>query len=59
MITLYEAYSKDYHEDEEALFLYGKTLRETGNTAKASAVFKKIYIGAGEFSSSAFCRTEG
>lgn len=53
VIKLYEAYIKDYQEDEAALFLYGKALREAGNTEKASAVFKKIYIGAGEFSSSA------
>ncbi len=50
VIKLYEAYIKDYQEDEAALFLYGKVLREAGNTEKASAVFKKIYIGAGEFS---------
>ena len=52
--ALYEAYAKEYPEDEEALFLYGKILKETGNKAKASAVFKKIYIDAGEFSNSAF-----
>ena len=51
--ALYEAYVKEYPEDEEALFLYGKILKETGNKAKASAVFKKIYIDAGEFSNSA------
>jgi len=50
---LYEAYSKEYPEDEDALFLYGKILKEAGNAAKASAVFKKIYIEAGEFSNSA------
>lgn len=53
VIKLYEAYIKDYQEDETAFFLYGKALLEAENTAKASAVFKKIYIGAGEFSSSA------
>jgi soluble lytic murein transglycosylase len=53
VIKLYEAYIKDYQEDEAALFLYGKALREAGNTSTASAVFKKIYIGAGEFSSAA------
>ena len=31
----------------------GRSQKEAGNTAKASAVFKKIYIGAGEFSNSA------
>jgi soluble lytic murein transglycosylase len=53
VIKLYEAYIKDYQEDEAALFLYGKALLEAGNTAKASAVFKKVYIGAGEFSAAA------
>ena len=53
MFALYEAYAKEYPEDEEALFLYGKTLRETGNAAKALAVFKKVYIDAGEFSHAA------
>ena len=54
--ALYEAYIKEYHEDEETLFLYGKLLREAGNTGKASSVFKKIYIGAGELSQRCFCR---
>ena len=53
VIKLYEAYIKDYQEDEAALFLYGKALREAGNAEKASEIFKKIYIGAGEFSSAA------
>lgn len=54
VIKLYEAYIKDYQEDEAAFFHYGKALLEAGDTAKASAVFKKVYIGAGEFSSAAF-----
>ena len=53
MLALYEAYTKEYPEDEEALFLYGKILSETGNTPKASSVFKKVYIDAGEFSHAA------
>src|SRR5574340_543149 len=53
VIKLYEAYIKDYQTDEAALYFYGKALKEAGNTAKASTVFKKIYIGAGEFSGSA------
>ncbi len=51
--ALYEAYTNEYPEDEEALFLFGKILKEAGNNAKASAVFKKIYIRAGELSNSA------
>ena len=53
VLSLYEAYIKDCQEDEETLFLYAKMLRETGNTAKAASVFKKLYIGAGEFSHAA------
>ena len=53
VIRLYEAYTKDYQEDEAALFLYGKSLRDAGNNEKASAAFKKIYIEAGELSSAA------
>jgi soluble lytic murein transglycosylase len=53
VLPLYEAYVKEYREDEETLFLYGKLLRETGNTAKASSVFKKIYVDAGELSQAA------
>lgn len=53
LLALFEAYIKEYQEDEETLFLYGKMLREAGNTAKAAAVFKKIYIDAGEFSHAA------
>lgn len=53
VLPLYEAYTRDYQEDEETLFLYGKLLMATGNTEKASAVFKKLYVNAGELSSSA------
>lgn len=53
VLALYGAYTKDYKEDEETLFLYGKLLWEAENTAKAAAVFKKIYINAGEFSPAA------
>jgi soluble lytic murein transglycosylase len=53
ILSLCEAYIGDYQEDEETLFLYAKMLRETGDTAKAAAVFKKLYVGAGEFSHAA------
>ncbi|PKL48867.1 MAG: hypothetical protein CVV37_07805 [Nitrospira bacterium HGW-Nitrospira-1] len=53
LLQSYEAYLKEYQEDEEMFFLYGKLLRETGNTAKASAVFKKIYVDAGKLSHAA------
>src|SRR3990172_3782990 len=52
-LPLYEAYIKEYQEDEETLFLYGKLLRETGNPAKASLIFKKIYVESGELSHAA------
>ncbi|RPI38202.1 MAG: hypothetical protein EHM54_01075, partial [Nitrospiraceae bacterium] len=50
ILSLHEAYVKDYPEDEKTLFLYAKMLRETGDTAKGASVFKKLYVGAGEFS---------
>ena len=50
LLPLYEAYIKDYQEDEEMHFQYAKLLRETGNTAEALSVFKKIYVNAGELS---------
>ncbi len=53
ILSLYEAYVKDYQGDEETLFLYAKMIRETGDTGKASKIFKKIYIDAGEFSRAA------
>jgi soluble lytic murein transglycosylase len=53
VLALFEAYTKEYREDEETLFLYAGMLRETGNTEESSAAFKKIYIDAGEFSRSA------
>ena len=58
VLALYETYTKDYQEDKEALFLYGKMLRKSGNTAQASSVFKKIYIDAGEFSHPALSELE-
>ncbi|MDH4231504.1 MAG: transglycosylase SLT domain-containing protein [Nitrospirota bacterium] len=53
VLSLFEAYIKDYQGDEEALFLYAKMLGETGDAAKAAKVFKQIYTEAGEFSRAA------
>jgi soluble lytic murein transglycosylase len=52
ILALYQAYILDY-DDSEALFLYGKMLAETGNTAEAVPIFRKIYIDAGDFSQAA------
>ena len=50
--ALYESYIKEYPADEEALFAYGKLLKETGNKEKALSVFKKLYIDADGLSNS-------
>ena len=51
--ALYETYIKEYPDDGEALFQYGKLLKEAGITAKALSLFKKVYVNAGELSDSA------
>lgn len=53
VLSLYEAYSKEFRDDDETLFQYGKLLREAGNIEKATSVFKKIYVGAGSLSQAA------
>jgi soluble lytic murein transglycosylase len=53
VLPLYEAYARDYQDDEETLFLYGKLLREEGDATGAATVFKKIYVNASEFSHAA------
>jgi soluble lytic murein transglycosylase len=58
VLSLYEAYIKDYQGDEETLFLYAKMLREAGDAGKAAQIFKKIYLGAGEFSRAALAEVD-
>jgi peptidoglycan lytic transglycosylase len=50
---LYGAYVKDYPGDEAMAFEYGLFLKEHNEPGEAAAVFKKLYIGGGDFSGSA------
>ena len=53
---LLHSYVRDYPEDDDAAYLYGRILAKSNDTRGASAIFKKIYIGAGPLAASA--RTE-
>jgi soluble lytic murein transglycosylase len=52
-VNLLEAFVKDYPEEDEIGMLYGSLLRQRGETAKASGVFKEIYVRAGSSSGAA------
>ncbi|MBI5639050.1 MAG: transglycosylase SLT domain-containing protein [Nitrospirae bacterium] len=45
--TLYEAYVRDYPDDDEISLAYGYLLRQAGEQEKATAVFKGVYLKAG------------
>jgi soluble lytic murein transglycosylase len=47
---LFEAYVKDYPDDEEMNYMYGMFLKDSGEKQKANAVFKNIYIKGGALS---------
>ena len=42
-LTLYEAYVRDFPEDDEAYYIYGQLLKKNNQKDKASAVFRKLY----------------
>jgi tetratricopeptide (TPR) repeat protein len=52
-LTLYEAYVKDFPEDNEAYYIYGLLLKKNNQKEKASAVFRKLYISASYLSAAA------
>jgi soluble lytic murein transglycosylase len=52
-LKIFGAYVKDYPDDEKVAMTYGVLLKEAGETAKANAVFRKVYIVAGAFSEQA------
>jgi soluble lytic murein transglycosylase len=54
LIQLFESYVKDYPEDDEISFMYGLFLKESDEIAKATALFKNIYIRAGVLSNAAY-----
>jgi soluble lytic murein transglycosylase len=49
-LPLYEAYIRDFPEDNEAFYIYGLLLKTTNQKDKASSVFRKLYIKAGSLS---------
>lgn len=53
LVNLLEAFVKQYPEEDKAAMQYGSLLREGGETAKASCVFKAIYVRAGTLSGAA------
>jgi soluble lytic murein transglycosylase len=55
---LYETYVRDFPDDEEIMTAYGLFLKKAGDTARAKDLLKKIYIGAGTFSKSAYTELE-
>ena len=52
-LPLYEAYLRDFPDDNEAYFSYGQLLKKNDQKDKASAVFRKLYIRAGSHSAAA------
>ncbi|MDP2158679.1 MAG: transglycosylase SLT domain-containing protein [Nitrospirota bacterium] len=52
-LPLYEAYVRDFPEDNEAYYMYGQLLKKNNQKDKASAVFRKLYIRAGYLSAAA------
>jgi len=51
---LFEAYTRDYKDDQEVKYLYARWLKKTGMPDKAKKLFKEIYISAGQFSSTSY-----
>lgn len=52
-LPLYEAYIKDFPEDDDAYYVYGQLLKKNNQKEKAAAVFRKLYIRAGYLSAAA------
>ena len=52
-LPLYEAYVRDFPEDNEAYYSYGQLLKKNNQKDKASAVFRRLYIKAGYLSTAA------
>jgi tetratricopeptide (TPR) repeat protein len=52
-LTLYEAYVRDFPDDDEAYYIYGQLLKKNNQKDMASAVFRKLYLKAGYLSAAA------
>jgi len=59
ILQLYEAYVKDYPEDDDMAYAFGLFLRQKGKDAKAAQVFRDIYLRAGALSKSALAELNG
>ncbi len=53
LLSLYEAYVRDFPDDEEAYFTYGLLLKKDADAAGAAVVFRRIYVRAGRFAAAA------
>ncbi len=47
MRKLYEEYLRDYPDDEDMAMAFARSLKQQGETARAAAIFRKIYIRGG------------
>ncbi len=54
ILQIIDSYVRDYPEDEEMNFTYGRLLKQSGDVARAKGIFKKIYIMAGPPSKAAY-----
>jgi soluble lytic murein transglycosylase len=52
-LPLYEAYVREFPEDDEAYYIYGQLLKKNNQKDKASVVFRKLYIRARYLSTAA------
>jgi soluble lytic murein transglycosylase len=55
---VFDAYVKDYPDDEERYFLYGLFLKRSGNSKRAAEVFERIYVQAGSFAGQAYAELD-
>jgi soluble lytic murein transglycosylase len=56
VLGIFAAYVKDYPGDEQAAMTYASLLEKAGETEKAEAVYRKVYVMAGTFSDRALAQ---
>jgi len=52
-LELLQTYVRDFPDDDETAYLYGRLLKKNSETGRAVAVFKRLYINAGSLASAA------
>jgi len=52
-LELLQAYIRDFPHDDEAAYLHGQLLTRNNEKSRAVAVFKRLYVGAGQLASAA------